>query len=75
MTDSSRVTPGLTGMELEQPSPVVDARQLAAQPDFHLLPGSTEICGHRVEGVLAGHVVIGMDLGGTTDVSAHVSAS
>ena len=33
----------LPGLELEQPSPVVDGRQLAAQPDLHLLPGSTEI--------------------------------
>ena len=52
-------------MELEQPSPVVDAHQLAAQPGLHPLPRRTEGRRHRVEGVLAGHVVIGMDLGGT----------
>ena len=51
-------------MELEQPSPVVDAHQLAAQPDLHPLPRRTEGRRHRVQGVLAGHVVIGMDLGG-----------
>ena len=54
----------LAGMELEQPSPVVDGRQLAAQPGLHPLPRRTEGRRHRVEGVLAGHVVIGMDLGG-----------
>ena len=54
----------LAGMELEQPSPVVDAHQLAAQPGLHPLPRRTEGRRHRVEGVLAGHVVIGMDLGG-----------
>ena len=51
-------------MELGQPSPVVDGRQLAAQPDLHPLPRRTEGRRHRVEGVLAGHVVVGMDLGG-----------
>ena len=50
----------LAGVELEQPSPVVDAHQLAAQPDLHLLPRRTEGRRHRIEGVLAGHVVIGV---------------
>ena len=54
----------LAGVELEQPSPVVDAHQLAAQPDLHPLSGRAQRGGHRVEGVLAGHVVVGMDLGG-----------
>ena len=43
---------------------MVDGRQLAGQPDLHPLPRRTEGRRHRVEGVLAGHVVIGMHLDG-----------
>ncbi len=42
----------------------MNAYQLAAQPDLHLLPRRAEHRRHRVEGVLAGHLMVGMDLGG-----------
>ena len=51
-------------MDLNELAPVVDAHQLQAQADLHLLPGRAQGGGHRVESVLAGHVVIGVDLGG-----------
>ena len=53
----------LTRVDLDQASPVVDAHQLEAQPDFHLLPWRAQGRRHRVEGILAGHVVLGMHLG------------
>ena len=37
---------------------------IGGQPDLHPLPRRTEGRRHRVQGVLAGHVVVGMDLGG-----------
>ena len=55
--------PGLTGMDLDQLAPVVDAHQLHPQADFHLLPGRAQGGRHRVEGVLAGYVMIGVDFG------------
>ena len=56
--------PWLARMELEKPAAVEDAHQLAAQADLHLLPRWAQARRHRVEGVLASHVVIGMNLGG-----------
>ena len=56
-------TPGLAGLDLDQAAPVVDAHQLETQADLHLLSGRAPGGRHRVKSVLAGHVVIGMDLG------------
>ena len=56
-------TPGLAGVDLDQAAPVVDAHQLETQADLHLLSWRAPSGGHGVKGVLAGHVVIGMDLG------------
>ena len=53
----------LTRVDLDQASPVVDAHQLEAQLDLYLLPWRAQGRRHRVEGILAGHVVIGMHLG------------
>ena len=55
---------GWRDVDLNELAPVVDAHQLQAQADLHLLPGRAQGGGHRVESVLAGHVVIGVDLGG-----------
>ena len=53
----------LTRVDLDQASPVVDAHQLEAQLDLHLLPWRAQGRRHRVEGILAGYVMIGMHLG------------
>ena len=53
----------LMRVDLDQASPVVDAHQFGAQLDLHLLPWRAQGRRHRVEGILAGHVVIGMHLG------------
>ena len=50
-------------MDLDQLAPVVDTHQLQAQADLHLLPRRAQGGGHRVEGILAGYVVIGVHLG------------
>ena len=42
---------------------VIDADQLAAESDLHLLARRACSRGHRVEGILAGDVMVGMDLG------------
>ena len=55
---------GLADVGLDQPAPVIDAHQLAAQPDLHLLTRRAQGRRHRVQGVLAGHVMIGMHLDG-----------
>ena len=54
----------LAGVDLDQGSPVVDAHQLEAQADLHLLSGRAPGGRHRVEGVLAGHVVVGVNFRG-----------
>ena len=51
----------LARVDLDQAAPVVDAYQLEAQADLHLLPGRAQGGRHRVEGVLAGHVVVGVN--------------
>ena len=56
--------PGLARMDLDQLAPVEDAHQLQAQADLHLLPGRAQGGGHGVEGIMAGHVVVLVDLGG-----------
>ena len=60
---SGSATARLTRVDLDQASPLVDAHQLEAQPDLHLLSRRAQGRRHRVEGVLAGHVVVGMHLG------------
>ena len=55
--------PGLAGVDLDQLALVEDAHQLYTQADFHLLPGRAQGGRNGVESVLAGHVVIGVDLG------------
>ena len=57
-------TPGLAGVDLDQAAPVVDAHQLETQADLHLLSWRAPGGRHRVEGVLAGHVVIGVNFRG-----------
>ena len=57
--------PGLAGMDLDQLAPVEDAHQFHTQADLHLLSRRAQGGRHRVEGVLAGHGVVGMHLGGT----------
>ena len=56
--------PRLAGVDLDQLASVVDADQLQAQADLHLLPRRAQGGGHRVEGVLAGHVVVGVNFCG-----------
>ena len=56
--------PGLAWMGLQKPAAVEDSHQLAAPADLHLLPRWAQGRRHRVEGVLARHVVIGMNFGG-----------
>ena len=51
-------------MDLDQASPVVDAHQLETQADLHLLSWRAQGGRHRVEGVLAGHVVVGVNFRG-----------
>ena len=53
---------GLARVDLEQRAAVVDAHQLRAELHLHLLPRRAELRRHRVERVLAGDVVVGMDL-------------
>ena len=53
----------LTLVDLDQLAPVVDAHQLAVQPDLHLLTRWTGRCWHRVQRVLTGHMMVGMHLG------------
>ena len=60
---SGSATARPTRVDLDQASPVVDAHQLEAQPDLHLLSRRAQGRRYRVEGVLAGHVVIGMHFG------------
>ena len=55
--------PGLAWMGLQKPAAVEDAHQLAAQADLHLLPRWAQGRRHRVEGVLARHVVVRMNFG------------
>ena len=55
---------GLTLVDLDQPTLVVDAHQLAAQSYFHLLTRRTESRRHRVERLPVLQMVVLMDLGG-----------
>ena len=52
---------GLAGVDLDQLAPVVDSYQLEAQTDLNLLPGRAQGGRHGVKGVLAGHVVVGVN--------------
>ena len=56
--------PGLAQVDLDQASLVIDVHQLAVGADLHLLPRRAEVRGHRVEGLLALDVVVGMHLEG-----------
>ena len=55
---------GLALVDLDQPAPVVDAHQLAVQPDLHLLPRRAGGGRHRVEGQLALDVMVRMHFDG-----------
>ena len=55
---------GLADVGLDQLAPVVDAHQLRAQADFHLLARRAQGGRNRIESVLVGHVMIGVPLGG-----------
>ena len=50
-------------MGLDQLASVVDMHQLAAQPDFHLLTRRADVRRHRVQGLQALDVMVGMDFG------------
>lgn len=60
---SRTASPWLAGMELDQLSPVEDPHKFAVQADLHHLARGAQGRRHRIEGVLADHMVVGMDFG------------